>query len=130
MRKKYVIKISIIFILAGLLITSILPISFAAKFSLSEVINQATDFPGNNAEISVSDMRGMQKTIYNILFPIGIIISILGITILGIQFMTSAPEGKAEVKQRMVPFVIGCIVIFAGSVIWKITVDLIQGTSI
>lgn len=46
-------------------------------------------------------------------------------TIIGIQFMVASAEDKAKVKEALVPYVIGCAVIFGAFSIWKVAV--IQG---
>lgn len=52
---------------------------------------------------------------------------IVGI-IIGIQFMVASAEDKAKVKEALVPYVVGCIVIFGAFTIWSIAVNLGQGT--
>lgn len=47
-------------------------------------------------------------------------------TVLGIQFMVASAEDKAEVKKALVPYVIGCIVIFGAFTIWSIAVNIGQ----
>lgn len=130
MINKNIIKILLILVLVSICMNTISTISLAASFSISDAIDQAQDFPGTNTEIPLSDIKDLQKTIYNLLFAIGIIVAVVGTAIMGIQFITSAPEGKAEIKQRMIPFVIGCIVIFAGFIIWKFAINLIQSSPI
>ena len=53
-------------------------------------------------------------------------------TIIGIQFMLASAEDKAKVKEALVPYVVGCIVIFGAFTIWSIAVNIgqdITGTS-
>lgn len=47
-------------------------------------------------------------------------------TILGIQFMIASAEEKAKVKETLVPYIVGCIVIFGAFTIWSIVVNLGQ----
>lgn len=129
MKNKNITKIIAIFILLNLFI-SCMPTIVSASFSIKEAIDNAKDFPGTGNNIQPSKEKDLQATIYNILFTVGIIVAVIGTSILGIQFITSAPEGRAEVKQRMIPFVIGCIIVFAGFTIWKFAVNLVQGISI
>lgn len=129
MKNKNITKIISIFILLNLFI-SCMPNIVSASFSLTDVINNAKDFPGSGNNIQFSKEKELQATIYNILFTVGVIVAVIGTSILGIQFITSAPEGRAEVKQRMIPFVIGCIIVFAGFTIWKFAVNFVQGISI
>lgn len=49
--------------------------------------------------------------------------AVIILMILGIKFMTAAPEGKAQVKERSVPAVIGAVLLFAVGSIIKIIAD-------
>lgn len=44
--------------------------------------------------------------------------------ILGIQFMVASASEKAKVKEAIIPFVVGCIVVFGAFTIWKIAVNI------
>ena len=41
--------------------------------------------------------------------------------------MVSGIEGKVEAKQLLVPYVVGCVMIFGGFGIWKLVVTILQG---
>lgn len=43
---------------------------------------------------------------------------------LGVQFMIGGAEGQAKVKEMLVPFVVGCIVVFGGFAFWKIALEV------
>lgn len=47
-------------------------------------------------------------------------------TILGIQFMVASAEDKAKVKEALIPYFIGCAIIFGGFTIWSIVVNIGQ----
>lgn len=47
-------------------------------------------------------------------------------TIIGIQFMVASAEDKAKVKEALVPYIIGCAVIFGAFTIWSIVVNIGQ----
>ena len=55
---------------------------------------------------------------------IGIVVMLLVGTIIGIQFMVASAEDKAKVKETLVPYVIGCVVIFGAFAIWKLAVTV------
>lgn len=76
---------------------------------------------------STSELQDLSSTIYNILLVVGIVIAVLLGAVLGIKFMMEGAEGKAEVQKALVPYVIGCIVIFGAFAIWKIVVTVLQG---
>ena len=42
---------------------------------------------------------------------IGIIISVLALSIIGIKYMFSSVEGKAEYKKTMFPYIVGCFLV-------------------
>ena len=40
--------------------------------------------------------------------------------------MLSEAEGQAKVKEMLIPFIIGCVIVFGGFGIWKIALKLGQ----
>ncbi len=91
--------------------------------SLDDAMGDAESFVNSgNSVISTSDLQQFSQSLYNILLTIGIIIAVIMGGILGIKFMTEAPEGKAEVKKLLIPYVVGCVIVFGGFTIWKIVV--------
>ena len=67
--------------------------------------------------------------IYNTLLVIGIIVAILVAAFLGIKFMVSSVEEQAKIKESLIPFVVGCIIIFGAFGIWKITTNIIENAN-
>lgn len=55
---------------------------------------------------------------------IGIIISVITIVIVGIKYMLGSVEEKAEYKKTMMPYLVGCLFIFAISTIVSIIFEL------
>lgn len=104
----------------------------AEKTTAGKVIGDGDSFiekgTQNASDIfSTSDLQDLSSTIYNILLVVGIVIAVLLGAVLGIKFMMEGAEGKAEVQKALVPYVIGCIVIFGAFAIWKIVVTVLQG---
>jgi hypothetical protein len=46
--------------------------------------------------------------------------------VLGIQFMVGSVEQKAKVKDSLLPYIIGCIVIFGAFGIWKLVLTILE----
>lgn len=63
---------------------------------------------------------------YKLLMAIGIIIMFAVGTVIGIQYMVASAEDKAKVKEALIPYIVGCIVIFGAFTIWSIAVNLGQ----
>lgn len=64
------------------------------------------------------------STIVSGLTMVGTILAIVGIMILGIKYMIGSTAEKAEYKKSMIPYLIGCIFIFAISRIVSIIYSL------
>lgn len=54
----------------------------------------------------------------------GTIIAVLVGAVLGIKIMVATVEEKAKIKELMVPYIVGCIVMFSAFTIWKIVVTI------
>lgn len=72
------------------------------------------------------DIKDISDSIYFILLTIGIVVAVIVGGILGIQFMLASAEDKAKVKEALIPYVIGCIVVFGAFSIWKIVVEILS----
>lgn len=97
-----------------------------ADTSLDSTISQGDSFisTGKNqkdiATINGNKFSSVVKTVYNILLIIGVSVSVIIIGIMGIKIITGSVEDKAEIKEQMVPYLIGCGVMFGAFTIWKI----------
>lgn len=116
----------IILVLAIVIISIVIPVQAT---SLDNIISQGTKFieDGKEAEKDTFDGDSIKKatdTLYSLFFGAGIAIAVIVGAYLGVKFMTEGIEGKAKIKEALVPFVIGCIIIFGGFSIWKIAMNL------
>lgn len=100
-----------------------------ADSSLSSIISGGDSFIKQGEEdisIDTEKLKGASDTVYNVLLVIGICAAVIVASILGVQFMIGSAEEKAKVKDAMVIFVIGCIVVFGAFGFWKIFVTIGQ----
>lgn len=67
--------------------------------------------------------------IYNVLLIIGIAVSVIISGIMGIRIMIGSAEEKAQIKEQMIPYVIGCGVMFGAFAIWKIAMIIAGAVS-
>lgn len=122
---KRIIK-KIIFILVLLII--LVNINTQTK-AWSEVVQSGKDFisageGSDSGKIQEGELKDLSGYLYNILLAGGVIIAVIVATVLGIQFMVGGAEGQAKVKETLVPFIIGCVVVFGGFAIWKIALTV------
>lgn len=87
-----------------------------------------TDFYKPNELTDTDTFVAFQKTgtIVSGLTIIGTVIAIIGIMILGIKYMMGSVEQKADYKKTMIPYLIGCILIFTITRIVSIIYNLVS----
>lgn len=127
MLKKNVTKITKILIIALLIMTFNITTVNAEPFH--EVFNGADKFieVGNsksNINIDERSLETVSSLVYNILFVIGIALIVIIGVVLGIQFMIASAEDKAKVKESLVPYFVGSIVIMGAFGIWKLCIQI------
>ncbi len=114
-------KLFIILFIILFFIIKYTPISLCSE--LDEIISGGDSFidasSTESVKLSTSGIKNVSDSIYNILLGLGIILAVIYATILGVQYITAAAEDKAQIKESMIPFIIGCIVVFGAFAIWK-----------
>ena len=73
------------------------------------------------------ELTRVGNTLVGVAQVIGTIISLATLIIIGIKLMLSAPGEKAEIKAKMVPYIIGAILVFSISNLLQILYDIMQG---
>lgn len=116
------------------LLICLLIVSFFSNISyaksLGDIMGGGDDFINSSSNQQIFNEKGQKKGVsqlYFIALGVGIAAAAIIGVILGIQFITSGVEGQAKIKEKLLPYAIGCIVIFGAFGIWKIVVDLTQG---
>ncbi len=99
--------------------------------SASGIVGGADDFisHGQGGFATAINPKGLSDTvdlIYNTLLIVGTCVAVIVATVLGIQFITGSVEQKVKVKESIIPFVIGCVVIFGAFGIWRLVIILIR----
>lgn len=95
--------------------------------SLEDMVTDADKFI-NKGEINIDQntLSNFSKTMYNILLAVGVVVAVIVGALIGLKFMTSSIEEKVEAKKLLVPYVVGCVVVFGGFAIWKLVVTILQ----
>ena len=98
--------------------------------TIDKVMEGAQNFVDQGSDASSQvDQATLESTsdfIYNILLAIAMVVAVIIGMIIGIQFMTSSVEEKAKIKESLVPYVVGCVVVFGAFGIWKIAVNVMS----
>ena len=56
------------------------------------------------------------------------IIAVILLIMLGIKYMTAAPEGKAEIKKMAITYVVGAVLVFAAGLVLQIIGNVANST--
>lgn len=123
--KKIIAKIIIVVCMLNMVIFNINTVQASG---LGNVFSGGDTFilAGKNGDAKLDNdkLKSASSDIYNILLVIGICVAVITISVLGIKFMIGSVEEKAQVKEALIPFVIGCVVVFGAFGIWKIVTEL------
>ncbi len=93
----------------------------------SSLFSGANDFVKDGEKqvrksLNEEKLKETSNSIYNILLAIAMVIAVAVGSFLGIKFMTSSVDEQAKIKELLVPYVAGCIVVFGAIGIWKLAV--------
>ena len=114
--KRKVVKMCV-----ALILTFVLVSIFNTAFATPGILDSISSI---NTGSGTTKVVSLGNIILRVVQVIGTAASLIMITICATQFMLAAPEGKAEYKKRLVPVVIGSIILFAATNI----LSLIQST--
>ena len=92
--------------------------------SSSNFINNADTTRLENMQTGETTLQGISSLIYNMLLAIAIVLAVIIGAILGIKFMVGGLEEKANIKEALVPYIIGCIIVFGAFTIWSIVMSM------
>ena len=123
------IKITTAIIMLITIITTTYNYVYAAD-SIDAAISEGDNFLSQAEEVAITteDMQDFSGILYNVLLAVGIVIAVIIGIVLGMKYMYSGVEGKAEEKKKLIAYVIGCSILFGGFGIWKTTVGTLQKT--
>ena len=127
MSKKIIIVLSIFVLLLGIFANS--------TYAIDEILDQGKSFIENGESKTESQgevidddaLKDVSNTIYNILLAIAIVVAVIYAMVLGISYMVGSIEEQVKIKESLLPFVIGCILVFGAFGIWKIIANMLQG---
>ena len=97
------------------------------KTSIGEIVSQGDSFVSKGKILIDQDkLNASQSQIFNILLAIGIVLTVIVGGYLGIKLMMASAEDKAKIKEMMIPYVLGCVVIYGAFGIWKIVITVLD----
>lgn len=79
-----------------------------------------------NPTLDTSATKSGFEEIAGLLWGLGIFIAVAVGIIVGIKFMLSAPQEKAEFKESLAPYIVGVVLIVGALTIWKIAISILD----
>lgn len=123
--KKTIYKI----ILIILTISIILFIYNLRVYATDDIIKGADDFLDKATTSTLNDasIKSASDMIFSAFSIVGTVIVVIIGAILGIQFIMGSTEEKAKVKETLIPYIIGSVVIFGAVGIWSLAINVFDG---
>ena len=107
------------------------PVCHAADGFLDGIINAGNNFikegenqVQNSPVVNETEFKDNFNNLYGALFVIGIICIVLVGAILGIKFIIGSVEEQAKVKEYLIPYFAGTIIIMGAFGIWRVIILL------
>ena len=87
--------------------------------------NQFIESAGkSNITVDGDKLKDASDSIYYLLLYSGIVLSVIIGAVIGIKIIMASAEEKAKVKEALVPYVVGCVVIFGAFGIWRLAIQI------
>lgn len=120
--KKFIKVISTL-LLAIMLVTSI------AGTVLAVDPNTVLNGLNGNGNVQTNDLTKVGNNIVTIIQVVGIVIAVIVLLVIGIKYMMGSASEKAEYKKTMIPYIVGAVLIFAGTSLVRVIYSLSTSVS-
>lgn len=116
---KKTVKIISTLLLVVMLVTSISGAVFAD--TTTNVLNK---LKGDSNTVNSDDLTKVGNNIVTIIQVVGIVIAVIVLLVIGIKYMIGSASEKAEYKKTMIPYIVGALLIFAGTSLVRVIYSL------
>lgn len=133
-----ILKTFILFILTFLIIGSCGVVkagdeeSTITDIDADKIVTSADDFleagKSEDTPLKEDNYKKVSDVVYNILLIVGIIAAVIVGLIIAIKIITGSVGQKAEYKELLIPYIVGCVIIFGAFAVWKIVVNILLET--
>ena len=117
------VKIISTLLLAIMLVTSI------AGTVLAVDPNTVLNGLNGNGNVQTNDLTKVGNNIVTIIQVVGIVIAVIVLLVIGIKYMMGSASEKAEYKKTMIPYIVGAVLIFAGTSLVRVIYSLSTSVS-
>lgn len=95
--------------------------------SLDDVISDADSF-AKKGEIKYTDenLKNLSTILFNSFLAVGVAIALVVGIVIGAKYIMGSIEEKAQYKEMLLPYAVGCFVIFGAFGIWKLVIVILE----
>lgn len=120
---KKTVKIISTLLLVVMLVTSIAGTVFAD--STTDVLDKLK----GDGKVEIGSLTTVGNNVVTIINVVGIVIAVIILLIIGIKYMIGSASEKAEYKKTMIPYIVGAVLIFAGTSLVRVIYSLANSVS-
>lgn len=115
-------------VISTLLLTIMLVTSIAGTV-LAVDPNTVLNGLNGNGNVQTNDLTKVGNNIVTIIQVVGIVIAVIVLLVIGIKYMMGSASEKAEYKKTMIPYIVGAVLIFAGTSLVRVIYSLSTSVS-
>ena len=82
-----------------------------------------------NGNVQTNDLTKVGNNIVTIIQVVGIVIAVIVLLVIGIKYMMGSASEKAEYKKTMIQYIVGAVLIFAGTSLVRVIYSLSTSVS-
>lgn len=82
-----------------------------------------------NGNVQTNDLTKVGNNIVTIIQVVGIVIAVIVLLVIGIKYMMGSASEKAEYKKTMILYIVGAVLIFAGTSLVRVIYSLSTSVS-
>ena len=118
MRRRAIVVVSLVLIL-------ILSFAFATVVKAAEINTDQYKDIYNSDKIKANNINDMGGKVLGMVQIIGTATGVIMLIVIGIKYIVTSVEEKATIKQRLIPYVIGAVLLFGGTGLLTLIVNLV-----
>lgn len=111
--------------LRNVLLISLIFLMLTTPFVYAQTFNPNSYDPGNNSA-DIGTVKTVVGSVLGYLKLIGFIITVVMLSIIGLKYIFSSAEEKAEFKETMLPLIVGCFLLCSATAIPSMVYDAIH----
>lgn len=115
-------------VISTLLLAIMLVTSIAGTVLAVDPITVLNGLNGNG-NVQTNDLTKVGNNIVTIIQVVGIVIAVIVLLVIGIKYMMGSASEKAEYKKTMIPYIVGAVLIFAGTSLVRVIYSLSTSVS-